>query len=254
MADPDPRRALDVHRNYLIIAAHRGNNFSEDACNVVAEELNRMHHDFGMSQEMLDGLSSILLDPSKTPRDRAQEVAGPHRAGSVTLRGAMTPFTEILPNTLYMGGKEAADRMKRPPSVHVYTAPCSYSQSSRLLRFPLEDNPLWSWREDEAGTERLMRLSRTLAKLVLEGRSVLVTCAMGQNRSGLVTALTLCSLGFKPQESIRLLQKLRGDAVLNNGAFYDCVCELGGDLARNPVRTYKTRRSPDLETIRQSVL
>ena len=75
MADPDPRKALEVHRNYLIIAASKNETFAAEACADVAKELKRMQRDFGMSQEMVDGLSEILLAPKKGPRERAQEAA-----------------------------------------------------------------------------------------------------------------------------------------------------------------------------------
>lgn len=48
---------------------------------------------------------------------------------------------------------------------------------------------------------------------------ILVTCHMGYNRSGLVSALTLVDLGVSPEKSITLVQKARGPYALSNPDF-----------------------------------
>jgi len=75
MADPNPLRALEIHQNYLIIASSRHTEFAEEACGDVVQELVRMQRDFKMSQEMVDGLSSLLQDEAKEPQARAYEAA-----------------------------------------------------------------------------------------------------------------------------------------------------------------------------------
>jgi len=76
MAEPDPLRALEISQNYLIIAAHRGGTFAEEACQDVIAELEAMERDFGMSREMREGLSEILSDQSRDASDRASEASG----------------------------------------------------------------------------------------------------------------------------------------------------------------------------------
>ena len=75
MGNPDPRRALEIHRSYLIIAASRHSAFAEEACASVVEELKRMQRDFGMSQEMVNDFSEILLNSGNDPRVRAKEAS-----------------------------------------------------------------------------------------------------------------------------------------------------------------------------------
>lgn len=75
MSSPDPLRALEVHQNYLIIASVRHDEFAREACTEVIAELERMQRDFGMSQEMVDGLSSVLRDETKQPQACAREAA-----------------------------------------------------------------------------------------------------------------------------------------------------------------------------------
>ena len=156
-------------------------------------------------------------------------------------------MSEILQGVLYFGGREAAERLAPPPAIHVCLSSCTHSSGSKIVRFPLKDDPTWAWRSDPAGTGRLVMLVNALAKLALEGKSVLVTCESGVNSSSLVTVLTLCAMGFRPQRAIDLVQDLRGADILSNEAFYDCACELGGDLSRNPVQTYRTKKSPTLQ-------
>ena len=164
----------------------------------------------------------------------------------------MKSVSEVLRGSLYLGGKTAAENMATPPTIHVCTAPCTHSKSSKIVRFPLKDEAGWSWNEDDAGTERLVRLAKTLAKVVLEGKSVLVTCETGENSSSLVIGLTLCAMGYTPQQAVELIQELSGPDALSNEGFYDCVCELGGTLSRSPVQTYRTRRSPTLQLSEQA--
>jgi hypothetical protein len=53
----------------------------------------------------------------------------------------------------------------------------------------------------------------------LRGRSVLVTCQMGWNRSGLVTALALKMMGLSTREAVRRIREARGPNALGNKHF-----------------------------------
>jgi hypothetical protein len=66
--------------------------------------------------------------------------------------------------------------------------------------------------------------SRAVASLVLSGRTVLVTCAVGLNRSGLVTALSLLQIEptMTADEAVRLVRLARPRA-LGNEWFVDFV-------------------------------
>jgi hypothetical protein len=51
------------------------------------------------------------------------------------------------------------------------------------------------------------------------GKTVIVTCGQGYNRSGLITALALIILGHDAEDVIALIRKTRGRSALRNRAF-----------------------------------
>jgi protein-tyrosine phosphatase len=51
--------------------------------------------------------------------------------------------------------------------------------------------------------------------LYRQGASVLVTCAWGKNRSGLVTGLMLVGEGYSGEEAVRLIQNRRPGSLFN---------------------------------------
>lgn len=65
-----------------------------------------------------------------------------------------------------------------------------------------------------------IRSAREVAKRLKKGQRVLVTCAMGLNRSGLVTGLALrMASRMHPTEIIRRIREARGEYALSNPAF-----------------------------------
>jgi len=58
-----------------------------------------------------------------------------------------------------------------------------------------------------------------VARELLQKHHVLVTCAMGLNRSSLVAGLALRKLGFGGYEAIAAIQQERGPDALHNHAF-----------------------------------
>jgi protein-tyrosine phosphatase len=63
------------------------------------------------------------------------------------------------------------------------------------------------------------RTGRRVAKDVMAGKRVLVTCEMGWNRSGLVTGIALLELGRMAPEAIRMIRAARGPRALGNTEF-----------------------------------
>jgi hypothetical protein len=59
---------------------------------------------------------------------------------------------------------------------------------------------------------------------------VLVACAMGYNRSGLVTGLSLRALGVRPGSAVELIRSARGPYALNNKVFQEAVERWDGKL------------------------
>lgn len=83
-----------------------------------------------------------------------------------------------------------------------------------------------SLRPTEADIETAIDASRVAAMAIMEGKRVLISCWMGKNRSGLVTALTLMRLyGLSGPEAVHTVQAARPGALFNP-AFVSLVEEL----------------------------
>lgn len=88
-----------------------------------------------------------------------------------------------------------------------------------VLRCPLDDVPTLMRSSD---LKRVRETAMSLARRLKHGDSVLVTCAMGLNRSGLVVAATLLAVTGKkpgPKAIIDLIRAKRSKLALGNKAF-----------------------------------
>lgn len=87
------------------------------------------------------------------------------------------------------------------PKVHV-------PKGKRLMRFPIDDDdyrPL----PPEVGL-LAHQMGAQLARLARSGKRVLITCAQGVNRSGLITAMTLLyATNLPPKAIVDLIRKKR---------------------------------------------
>ncbi|MBA3690094.1 MAG: dual specificity protein phosphatase family protein [Actinobacteria bacterium] len=72
------------------------------------------------------------------------------------------------------------------------------------------------WIEDPAA---IHRMAADAAVMVRAGRSVVVNCAAGLNRSGLLVARSLIELGRPPKEAVELVREARGVHALSNKQF-----------------------------------
>ena len=93
------------------------------------------------------------------------------------------------------------------------------ARSDSYIHFPFHDG------QDIPNQTILKHVVNLVTETVRDGKYVLVHCDAGLNRSGLVCALTLIKLGFKPQDAVSLLRKQRCNEVLYNRVFYDYVLE-----------------------------
>ena len=84
----------------------------------------------------------------------------------------------------------------------------------REYRFGFPDGPISN---DDA--QEAIHLARLAHRAWNSGRSVLIRCQAGVNRSGLVSALVLMLEGYQPTEAIELLRQRRSPVVLSNGHF-----------------------------------
>lgn len=135
------------------------------------------------------------------------------------------PFSEIAPG-LWQGGYPLRSRDLREQGFDVIVLAAKELQpedaSEAKVMFPgveviavkLDDAPI---------TREIAQLAAEAAVLVARrvksGKCVLVTCAQGKNRSGLVTALALVSLfGISGKEAVAAIKTARPIA-LTNGSF-----------------------------------
>lgn len=78
------------------------------------------------------------------------------------------------------------------------------------------------WRTAEYAADEVCRYLEA-------GKSVLVTCQEGRNRSGFVCAIALCRLGFKVEDAVRQVRDRRGGRALSNPQFVKAL-KLDEDL------------------------
>jgi protein-tyrosine phosphatase len=88
-----------------------------------------------------------------------------------------------------------------------------------VIQCPLDDGPPPSADEIRRACSTAKRVARRLAL----GQRVLVTCHMGWNRSGLVTALTLREMGLTPRQAIGVVRVARGPKALGNRHFVTLI-------------------------------
>lgn len=75
--------------------------------------------------------------------------------------------------------------------------------------------------------ETARQASKVVAARVGQGQRTLVTCWLGQNRSGLVCALALHRLtSLSPEECVFAVQRARQGALFNDH-FVELICSLG---------------------------
>jgi protein-tyrosine phosphatase len=97
-------------------------------------------------------------------------------------------------------------------------SPAELFPGVEVIHAPLDDDPSRSLREDEIAiaTKTASRVARRLRA----GRRVLVTCAMGLNRSALIAALAMHEVyGMSADEIIARIRRVRGSWALSNPNF-----------------------------------
>lgn len=125
--------------------------------------------------------------------------------------------SEIVPG-LWMSGSRAAIPDRRFDRVvtlcaerneHVAVPPGSAALSWRIADARLDD------------PEQAREWARRIAGWLEEGETVLVRCAAGLNRSGLVVARTLIERGMDPHDAVILVRRRRRADALNNPWFVE---------------------------------
>ncbi|MEU3405173.1 protein phosphatase [Streptomyces sp. NPDC006670] len=146
------------------------------------------------------------------------------------------PWNEVRPG-LWMGGHVWADRTGEVRAavvdrefdlvISLFTrVGHGPDPSVRHLVRMLPDAPLTAGQIDA-----VQELARTATDAVRTGRTVLVRCHSGYNRSGLVVAESLIGQGLEPAAAIELVRRRRSPRALNNRIFEEYLTT-GLDVAR----------------------
>jgi len=130
------------------------------------------------------------------------------------------PYAMVVPRlaqaSSWLGPRELA--REHGFEVHVDVGGWDRSAEAAGLAYtflPLDDVP---WILDP---DAVHRLGIGVAEEVVRGTRVVVNCAAGLNRSGLVVGRALLHLGYAPREAIRLIRAARGPHALHNLAFVE---------------------------------
>lgn len=86
---------------------------------------------------------------------------------------------------------------------------------------PMDDDPYRPI--DTKSGQTLHAIARKLSTYVQTGKNVLVTCAAGMNRSGLVTGLTLIYLGWSGGDAVKTIRSRRRRDDQNNEALFNPI-------------------------------
>jgi protein-tyrosine phosphatase len=129
--------------------------------------------------------------------------------------------SEILPG-LFVGSKPAPGRHIGVDVIVLaaeeYQPPANLFPGTEVIYAPLDDAPSRMMREDEIATAT--KAASRVARRLRAGRRVLVTCAMGLNRSALIAAIAMHEIyGMPADEIITRLRRARGSWALSNPNF-----------------------------------
>jgi hypothetical protein len=128
----------------------------------------------------------------------------------------LNPYDEVVPGLFQASSRpDPAELFERFDAVFDL---CGWDRGGSVpdpgYRFYQIDDVPWI-----ADRDAIHRLAAHAAELVRSGRSVVVNCAAGLNRSGLLVGRTLIELGYTPAEAVDLVRRARGFHALSNKEF-----------------------------------
>ena len=129
--------------------------------------------------------------------------------------------SEVIPG-LYVGSKPSPGKHDGIDVIVLaaveYQPPAHLFPGTEVIHAPLDDAPGRHVREDEITIAT--KAADRVARILRAGRSVLVTCALGLNRSSLVAALAMHDVyGMSAAEIVTRLRRARGRWALSNQNF-----------------------------------
>ena len=124
----------------------------------------------------------------------------------------------ILEGRLYQGNPFGFLYLSPLPDLHI-ACPAEFppepDSAGEVVFFPLQDDPTIDWSKRPLWCRQVTTVARKVANAIRAGQVVLVTCAAGLNRSGLISALALCGLGLSPTKAIARVRLCRPGALFN---------------------------------------
>ena len=133
--------------------------------------------------------------------------------------------SEVAPG-LFVGSKPVFGRhegidvivlmaLEHQPPAHLFPG-------VEVIHAPIDDDPSRPMRADEIN--QVINTGERVARRIRAGRRVLVTCALGLNRSAVVAALALHFVfGMGADEAVARLRRARGAWALSNPNFEQLV-------------------------------
>lgn len=136
----------------------------------------------------------------------------------------LDPFAEVIPGlaqaSSWIPPNELLDEYGFDASVDVGGWDQSKKMVGRNYTFLLLDDVPWIPEPDA-----VHMLGIRVASMVDGGLRVVVNCAAGLNRSGLIVGRALIALGHDPAEAIELIREARGPRALFNTTFEQFLLE-----------------------------
>lgn len=154
----------------------------------------------------------------------ASEIAPKHWQSGLPL-----PFVELPRHGIDLVVLSAKEVQPGAEEVRFVKTKCP---DLRIITAPLDDVECEESLTDIARVAG--EVADRLARRIGEGRTVLVTCQVGRNRSGLISALTLMRRypDLTGEQAARRVRRQRGqhlppgEQALSNRVFYDYLCSL----------------------------
>jgi predicted protein tyrosine phosphatase len=152
---------------------------------------------------------------------------------------------EVAPG-LFVGSKPAPGRHDCVDAIVLaaieYQPPADQFPGAEVLHAPLDDDSSRQMREDEIALA--VKAAGRVARRLRAGRRVLVTCAMGLNRSALIAALAMHDVfDMKADEIVTRLRRARGAWARSNPNFEKLVRVVDNGVFA-PMRSRRATRSP----------
>lgn len=131
-----------------------------------------------------------------------------------------TPHGEMIDNSTDFASAVLTHGFTAVVTLDARSNPVSWAVSE--LRFGFEDGPV-----NRAELPRILEISDWAYEKWQKGEKVLIRCAAGANRSGLIMAIVLMKHGMDPKKAVETIRSKRSFA-LSNSAFVKLIGELGG--------------------------